>query len=255
MPGEAAIGVAHGEDVGAHRAVGGLAVAALDRLDHDLVLGMAGGEAAFEAELGAPEGCEAPSHLLRRLDQEGVAAAFVDRAVKRAIERLVAVDIAGLDIGHARLVQGDQVALLGDAHPLGGEPRAGALELRHHLEHLQQPLEADIGDDHAAMRPLLDEATRGEPAQGLANRGARDVEATRQGLLVQLGAGCQRAVGDVVGELLAQALDQGHAWTGACAHRWRSVGPGAAAMVQPASALMVGTLFCKAGLPFTPWAA
>jgi len=119
------------EHVRAHPPRGFLAVAFGDRAHDRVVFRTRTGEALVLAELHAAEGVEPRPHCDRLVGQEVVVRRTVDRLVELAVERVIGVDIARHDRRLARLMYPQQTAAFERRDPVGGEPDAHRLELRH----------------------------------------------------------------------------------------------------------------------------
>ena len=86
--------------------------------------------------------------------------------------------------------------------------RAQTLDLALGLEHIDQLVGADLGDDAAAARNELDEPTRAQLAQRLADGRPRDAKLHSETLLIQPMAGRQFADDDLVGQAFVDLRPQ-----------------------------------------------
>ena len=187
-------------------AAGALALAALDRRHHPVVLHVRLRQPPERAKLRAAERLHARPRRQRHLGQIGVVRAGIDRAVKRLVDLVEALRIADADQRAHLLVHQLERAALGAGHALGGKARAQRLELRHRLEHAGQPLLARPRHHRRAMGARLDQARGGELPDRLAHRRARHTKTPRQLHLVERSARHKRAAHDLVGKLKPQLL-------------------------------------------------
>src|SRR5690606_23596155 len=116
---------------------------------------------------------------------ETALAGVIDRLVEYLVLEIVTVGIVAHRCIRATLMGGTQsfcvftcmtARSMGPGHPL---------ELRHHVEHLEDVTRSRVDHHGAAPRPDLDQADGAELHQGFPDRGSRDTEACGELALVQ----------------------------------------------------------------------
>src|SRR6266571_5300712 len=129
-----------------------------------------------------------------------------------AEERLVVGALAGPAGALHQLAQRGEV---GGRRPAGGDVRDPALDRLPGIEHVQDVVDAEGGDQRAAARVHDDETVRGQPGDRLADRHPAELELGRQVLLVEHRPGRQPEVQDplpqlLVGDIAAARLARKH---------------------------------------------
>ena len=219
----------HEVDMGAHDRTGALPVALQDGADDGIVLLVRPRQAIGDGELGAPERRDALPDADRRRQQELVVGAAIDHVVKLEIDRPVALGVVAANGIERAAVNELEVDPLGRRHALRRQPRARRLELAHDLEHLGQRRFRRQRHDHAAARPHLHQAGRGQLPQRLAHRRAGEPEAFGEPILVEPRARRIDPAQDVVRQPLADRFRQG----GHACSRGPGHDPGRARIIPP----------------------
>ena len=115
-----------------------------------------------------------------------------------------------MELGHDRLELGGQLLERDGVAAPGGQPGRPAVEGLPQLEQGADVLEGDLGDHDAAAPVRLRETVGGEPAEGLADRRARDAEALRLLDLAEHLAREQPPFDDVLAQGLVGAVAGSH---------------------------------------------
>src|SRR3954468_4877819 len=196
------------EHVRAHAAAGLVAIALSDGRQNAIVLLARARNAAALPQLRAPECPETNPDGNRLLRQERIVGGGVDRLVERAIEVVVAVEVASLDERFRGLMQLEKMAELQGRHPMRRQPDAQRLDLGRRLEHVHDPRPRHRRDDDPPPRPRRNKPASSELAGSLPSWCPGGAEAIRQMLLVQGRPGPQVARCDLVREGISDLIGE-----------------------------------------------
>lgn len=119
--------------------------------------------------------------------------------MENPVERIIGIDVVGLDHRPRAFVQLDQTAALERRHAIGGEADAHGFHLCSGLEHVHDP----FGCQTDLNQPADDELS-----QRLPHRGTRGSEAISKLLLFESRTGDERAGRDLACERIADAIGE-----------------------------------------------